>query len=169
MGVSLKADTIDEADRTYIEMKNVVADNKDYFWIGAYDIKLVGGNYEGDLLLTFDLGEENNGKKVYIVHKLNNGDFEYFYEVVESGKVTIKVTELSPFLLAYEEQSTGQTGGQSEQSTTNETSNETNNEATVKGEKDNTPKTGTDNTVLNSFGLITVLGSAALITKIFVK
>ena len=169
VGVSLKADTIDEADRTYIEMKNVVADNKDYFWIGAYDIKLVGGNYEGDLLLTFDLGEENNGKKVYIVHKLNNGDFEYFYEVVESGKVTIKVTELSPFLLAYEEQSTGQTGGQSEQSTTNETSNETNNEATVKGEKDNTPKTGTDNTVLNSFGLITVLGSAALITKIFVK
>ena len=166
VGVSLKADTINETDKTYIEMKNVVADNKDYFWIGAYDIKLVGGNYEGELLLTFDLGEENNGKKVYIVHRLNNGDFEDFYEVVENGKVTIKVTELSPFLLAYEEETTeGQTQGQIEQVTTNET----NNKATAEGEKDDTPKTGTNSTILNNLGLITLVAISVIIAKRFVK
>ncbi len=137
IGVSLKADTINETDNTYIEMKNVVADNKDYIWIGAYDIKLVGGDYEGDLVITFDLGQENNGKRVYIWHKLSNGNMESFNEVVENGKVTIKVTELSPFLLAYE--------GQTIEETTN---NEINNEATAQGEKDNTPKTGTSTNMI---------------------
>lgn len=163
VGVSLKADTINEADNTYIEMTNVVANNKDYLWIGAYDIKLVGGNYKGDLLLTFDLGEENNGKKVYILHKLNNGDFEHFYEVVENGKVTIKVTELSPFLLAYEEQPTEQAEGETEQLTTNETANE----EIAHGEKDETPKTGIDTKLnINNIGLITLV---AIITKRFIK
>ena len=157
IGVSLKADTIDENNNTYIEMRNVIADNKDYIWIGAYDIKLVGGDYEGDLLLTFDVGTENNGKKVYIWHKLNNGNMESFNEVVENGKVTIKVTELSPFLLAYE--------GQATEQTEQPTNNETNTETTKKGEKDETPKTGNENINI-ILGTIILIIFVKIITKI---
>ena len=153
IGVSLKADTIDENNNTY----NVIADNKDYIWIGAYDIKLVGGNYEGDLLITFDVGTENNGKKVYIWHKLNNGNMESFNELVENGKVTIKVTELSPFLLAYE--------GQATEQIQQPTNNETNTETTKKGEKDETPKTGNENINI-ILGTIILIIFVKIITKI---
>ena len=150
IGVSLKADTINETDNTYIEMKNVVADNKDYIWIGAYDIKLVGGDYEGELVITFDLGQENNGKRVYIWHKLSNGNMESFNEVVENGKVTIKVTELSPFLLAYEGQ------------TMEQTTNEIDTEIAVKGEKDDTPKTGTNTNMIFIIILAMITGGITI-------
>lgn len=151
VGVSLKADTINENDNTYIEMKNSITNNKNYIWISAYDIKLVGGNYEGELVITFDLGTENDGKTVYIVHKKYDGSFEDFKSIVENGKVTIKVDELSPFLIGYEKTE------QLENTATNET---------LKDEKDNTPKTGiTSNAYPIIFALISILavGTIALI------
>lgn len=144
VGVSLKADTINENDNTYIEMKNSITNNKNYIWISAYDIKLVGGNYKGELVITFDLGVENNGRTVYIVHKKSDGSFEDFKSIVENGKVTIKVDELSPFLIGYEKTE------QEKDTATNET---------LKGEKDDTPKTGiTNNMYTPIFALISILG-----------
>ena len=151
VGVSLKADTINENDNTYIEMKNSISNNNNYIWISAYDIKLIGGNYEGELAITFDLGTENDEKTVYIVHKKSDGRFENFKSVVENGKVTIKVDELSPFLIGYEKTE------QVENTTTDET---------LKDEKDNTPKTGiTSNSYPTIFALISILaiGTIALI------
>ena len=132
-------------------MKNSITNNKNYIWISAYDIKLVGGNYEGELVITFDLGTENDGKTVYIVHKKSDGSFEDFKSIVENGKVTIKVDELSPFLIGYEKTE------QLENTATNET---------LKDEKDNTPKTGiTSNAYPIIFALISILavGTIALI------
>lgn len=158
-GVSLKADTLDENNSTYIEMANTVLNNNDYIVIGAYDIKLTG-KYEGELLLTFDLGIENNGKKVRIWHKKADESIETFNKVVTNGKVTITVTELSPFLLAYENTT-------SEKETTPNTENIENTEkpsTTTKLEhkKDDTPKTGTTAsiyfiipvTVMSAIGII---------------
>lgn len=165
IGVSLNVNTINETDNTYIEMANIIADTKDYIWIGAYEIELIGGNYEGDLLITFDLGEENNGKKVHIWHQKQDGTVERFEQIVESGKVTIKVTELSPFLLAYEGQSTEQqiangTG-------TNITAQQTIDETIEQGEKDETPKTGITNTPL--FFVIALFSVMGIGTILFIK
>lgn len=135
-GVSLKADTIDESNPTYIEMTNSFWSKGNYIVIGAYDIKLTG-KYEGDLVLTFDLGVENNGKKVSILHRKADGTNESFNEVVTNGKVTITVTELSPFLLAYE----NTTGVETETMQDTESTENTNNKTDRK--KDDTPKTGT--------------------------
>ena len=158
VGVSLKADVIDKNDKTYIEMTNSISNIGNYINILAYDLKLVGGDYEGDLLLTFDLGTENNGKELTIWHRLNNGQMEIFHNIVdENGKVTIKVTELSPFLLAYEGQATEQT----EQATNNEANTET----TKKGEKDETPKTGNENINI-ILGTIILIIFVKIITKV---
>ena len=134
IGVELKADIIDENNNTYIEMTNSIINTEKYINIGAYDIKLVGGQYEGDLVLTFDLGTENNGKKVHVWHKTSSGKIEEFNEIVTDGKVTIKVTELSPFLLAYEK---SDETIQEIQNSTTETEQE-NTEHVL----DNEPKTG---------------------------
>ncbi len=156
VGVTLKADVINKNDKTYIEMTNSISNIEKYINILAYDLELVGGDYEGDLLLTFDLGTENNGKKVTIWHRLNNGQMEIFDDiVVENGKVTIKVTELSPFLLAYEEQEIEQP-----------TNNETNIETTTKGEKDETPKTGTENVIFSILKTIILLLFLNIVTKV---
>lgn len=149
VGVSLKADVIDEKNGAYIEMTNNIKNKDNYITIGAYDIDLVGGKYEGELLITFDLGTENNGKKVHIWHQKANGTVEHFNEIVENGKVTVKVTELSPFLLAYETNKT--------QSTENN-----NKEIVAEGEKDETPKTGMINQNIGAIVLITILGIGAV-------
>ena len=102
--VSLQADVIDENNPTYIELTNSIRENANYVFITAYDIKLVGGEYKGDLILTFDLGTENNGKEVFIHHMKQDGTSEFFDEIVSEGKVSITVSELSPFFLSYKKE-----------------------------------------------------------------
>ncbi len=56
------------------------------------------------LTITFDLGTINNGKIAYILHQKHDGSYEEFTKLVENGKVSIEVSELSPFIIAFKEE-----------------------------------------------------------------
>jgi hypothetical protein len=71
--------------------------------IAAFEARIEPDNaFQPPLTLTFQVGGQYNGKKVYILHKLQNGDIEHFTPTVEDGAVSITVQELSPFLLAVD-------------------------------------------------------------------
>ena len=102
--------------------------------IGSYELTLEGKEkLTTPIDITFKVGTNYNGKSIYILHQKKNGSYENFEKTVKDGKVTITVSELSPFVLAVKGESN--TNNQQQQTTTPATTN--------KGEKDDTPKTGT--------------------------
>ena len=114
----------------------------------AYELKLASGNISNGLTITFSLGTENNGKQALILHKKANGSYEEFTETVENGKVNIKVTELSPFMVALKDK------------TTTATTPITNNNRKL----DNEPKTGVVNyTLLASIIALISLGGIVVL------
>ena len=94
-------DVVNNIEEIYKEMIDENFDLSKYN-LKAYNIELVEGEYEGELTLIFELGIENNNKNVQIWHKTHSGNIEIFNEIVIEGKVTIKVQELSPFAIVYE-------------------------------------------------------------------
>lgn len=160
-GMSLKADVIDKNDSTYIEMINHISTydiSANFSWINifAYDIKLVGGSYEGDLILTFDLGAKYNGQIASICHEKADGTHEHFSEKVTNGKVSITVNELSPFMIALKGENA---------TTGNETTGTT--DTTNSNEKDETPKTGTIDSInyILPITMMSAVGAVALRRK----
>lgn len=103
--------------------------NKGYNKIlASYELTLTGTDkLESPIDITFNVGTEHNGKTVYILHQKKNGNYENFEKKVDNGKVTVTVSELSPFILGIKEDTP----------TTDSTPK------VDKGEKDETPKTGT--------------------------
>ena len=99
--VELKVNIIDKSDEEFKNMISSITNFDKYTVLGAYDISLIGGDYSGELKITFDLKNEYSERKIQIWHKLKNGENEMFEETAENGKVTITVNELSPFLLTY--------------------------------------------------------------------
>ena len=88
----------DEPDREELEeqmgSKQIVA---------AFEAHIEPDNaFQPPLTLTFQVGAQYNGKTVYILHKLQNGNIESFTQTVADGAVSISVQELSPFLLAVD-------------------------------------------------------------------
>jgi len=106
--------------------------------IGSYELKLTGATKLAKPIdVTFDVGTEYNGKMAYVLHKKADASYERFEEQIKDGKITITVSELSPFVVAVKENDqapTTPTTSQEEQDKT---------PTTNKGEKDTTPKTGT--------------------------
>ncbi len=127
-GGEVKSNTILEEDKRYLDMESQITTLADDLYIQAYDIK-VTGDYEGELCLTFNVGEQFNGKKAYIIHyKENDDEFEKFEETVKDGKVKIVVDSLSPFMLAVEKDKTEQSSNnKTEQSSNNKTEQSSNN------------------------------------------
>ena len=76
--------------------------------IGTYEVTIENGSFTGSLVLSFDVGEEYNGKTVIVKHKLASGKIETHEAVCVNGKVTITVTELSPFMLAVKKETVTQ-------------------------------------------------------------
>lgn len=113
--------------------------------LGTYELTLTGAtSLANPIDITFDLGTEYNGQVAYILHKKANGSYERFEEQIKDGKVTITVSELSPFVVAVKEK----------------TENENNQKPTTnKGEKDTTPKTGTIDII--GYVLVTTILSGA--------
>ena len=71
--------------------------------IAAFEARIEPDNaFQPPLTLTFQVGEQYNGKTVYILHKLQNGSIMSFTQTVADGAVSISVQELSPFLLAVD-------------------------------------------------------------------
>ncbi len=139
--LSLKADVIESTNDTYLEMIQYINTKCDNECLGSFDISLVGGEYKGNLTITFTVGEEYNGKDVFVCHKKSDGTYEDFREVVTNGAVTVTVSELSPFMISLINEQTTPT-----ENDTNNTTVEDNNSSTTNNEEkelDETPKTGT--------------------------
>lgn len=71
--------------------------------IGQFEVK-VTGSYEGELKLAFEIGSEYDGKMITVYHRLASGEIEVQTALCVSGKVSVTVTELSPFVLTAEEE-----------------------------------------------------------------
>ena len=71
--------------------------------ISAVDISIVNGEYEGKIVVTIPVKEELNGKYVKVLHQRKNGQTEEFIRKVKDASVSVEVTDLSPFYIAYNE------------------------------------------------------------------
>ena len=68
-------------------------------YISTYDVHIDGG-YEGHITLTFDVGNQYDGRNVAIKHLLEDGTIETYTITVKNGKVSLTLDSLSPFVLA---------------------------------------------------------------------
>lgn len=144
---SLEVNTIDKQDETYVEMASMLNVDKENMDIYAYDIN-VEGQYEGELTLTFGVGQEYNGRKANVLHMKKDNTTEKFEVIVENGKVTVKVNGLSPFMIAIE----------------NTNTTETPKEETKKEHKlDETPKTGETFAVTRILSVIALISLAGIV------
>ena len=100
--VTLSAEKIANNSNVYKEMQKKLADKGYKNIFNAYELKLTNGNVSNGLELTFDVGTENNGKKAIVLHKKQNGSYEEFERTVENGRIKVTVTELSPFMIAIQ-------------------------------------------------------------------
>lgn len=115
--------------------------------IGSYELKLTGAtSLAKPIDVTFDVGKEYNGQMAYVLHKKANGQYERFEKKIQNGKVTITVSELSPFVIAVKEQV-------KEEKPVN------------KGEKDETPPTGTIDIISYILGITLLAGIGIVATK----
>ncbi len=72
--------------------------------LGEYELELVGtDSLVCPIDITFYVGKRYNGNMACILHKKKNGTNEKFEERISDGKVTITVSELSPFVVAVKE------------------------------------------------------------------
>ena len=108
--------------------------------VGAYELKLTGATeLVNPIDITFTVGEKYNNQNILILHKKHDETFERFEKTVQDGKVTITVSELSPFVIAVKENA--------QQETQPTTPQEQPTKPVDKGEKDPTPKTGSINII----------------------
>lgn len=78
--------------------------------IGAFEVTITGGEYNGKLNLVFNVGREYDGKTLTIYHKKRSGQVEQFTVVCREGKAALTVDELSPFLIIVPASAMPQTG-----------------------------------------------------------
>ncbi len=147
---TINGTNIDKTSSIYAEMLSKAKEKGFNNIFNAYELKLASGNISNGLTITFSLGTENNGEQALILHKKANGSYEEFTETVENGKVNIKVTELSPFMVALKDKTTT-------------TTTTTNNNKKL----DNEPKTGVaDYTILTSIiALVSICGIVTIKLK----
>lgn len=141
-GAKITTKEIVKDSDTHLSMQSYISNHltteyEEYKFIFMKDIKIENGTFDGKLEMTFDIGEKYNGQKCVVLHKKNNGKYEQFYSTIENGKATIEVTELSPFAILIAETK------QKNDTPTNQEPTKPTEPATDKGEKDETPKTGT--------------------------
>ena len=130
---------IDKSDIIYSNVEENIDKNstnyKNRLSLNIIDIYRVSGDYGGKLTLTFNVGEQYNGKYYSIAHRISYWNYEFFEGIIKEGKITITVDSLSPFGIAIYENKLNNQQQTTSPTTTGTTSN--------KGEKDETPKTGT--------------------------
>ncbi len=71
--------------------------------LAAYDIEVE--EVDGRVKLSFPVGDEYNNKRFFIVHQKNDGDVEVYTGRVSDGIASVTVDELSPFMIAIEDES----------------------------------------------------------------
>ena len=93
---------LDEEGEVYIEMKAKMATLGYSDIFAAYELNLAV-SYSGNIPVTFDLGNDYDGKTALILHKKSDGTYEQFEETVANGQVSITVSSLSPFMIAVKD------------------------------------------------------------------
>ena len=83
--------------------------------LGVFDLSLNGSAKEGSAIqVTFSLDEQYNGKSILILHFPEKDGVSYIerYEMTaQDGSITVEVDSFSPFVLALNEESTGDEAG----------------------------------------------------------
>ena len=144
--------------------------------LGSYEITLTGKDkLTSPISLTFNVGTQYNGETVYILHQKKDGTYENFEKIVINGKVTITVSELSPFVLGIKEVSINNDSSNNNSNSNNNSgisnnnhnsSNNSNTGTTTpapnKGELDETPKTGAVD-IINYILLIAIISATGII------
>lgn len=64
----------------------------------AYDIS-IEGDYEGNIKVSLPVGSKYEGKTVTVLHYCSDGTVDRYRVVVVDGKVSVDVSELSPFVI----------------------------------------------------------------------
>ena len=81
---------------TFVEMQDKVKEKGYTVW----KTYLISSNRHFDKrTLTFSVGEENNNREIYVLHKKSDGTYEEFNGVVKNGIFEIEVSEFSPFVV----------------------------------------------------------------------
>ena len=73
--------------------------------LGCYELTAYGTT-TNNMKVSFNLGNNYNGKEVQILHKKKDNTYEIFKTTVADGKAEITVSEFSPFMLALTENTT---------------------------------------------------------------
>ena len=147
------------------EYKNVTSGLENYNIALAYDISVTDGDYEGKLKVTLPVESKYNGRTALVLHKKADGTVEKFSPVVENGFVTVEVTELSPFVVAFEKENEPSNNENNEEKdeNKNEEQNINNIEKDEKGELDESPKTGENSLGIISASVLTIITIGAII------
>ena len=147
------------------EYKNVTSGLENYNIALAYDISVTDGDYEGKLKVTLPVESKYNGRTALVLHKKADGTVEKFSPVVENGFVTVEVTELSPFVVAFEKENEPSNNENNEEKdeNKNEEQNINNIEKDEKGELDESPKTGENSLGIISDSVLTIITIGAII------
>ena len=98
--VVINAKEINESNNNYSKIVEKAKNNGYNQVYKAFEVKLINGDLKEGIDIIFDLGIENNGKQAIVVHLKADGTYEEFEKTVTEGKVSVNVTELSPFLVA---------------------------------------------------------------------
>lgn len=97
-GATLNVIPITDDDTNYQSIIKLIDTDKDIV-LGSYEVTITNGKYEGELILSFYVGTQYNGKTMTIYHQKADGSVETFTALCKDGKVTITVDELSPFVI----------------------------------------------------------------------
>ncbi len=106
---NMEVAVIDASAALYSEMTDALGSgiiklgyNTGFKVLGAFEIEIeqVGGNIK----LTFPVGDMYNGKRFFIAHKMGDGSVEVYTGIVKEGLAVITVDELSPFVVAIEDE-----------------------------------------------------------------
>lgn len=131
---------------TFKEMEDSVKEKGYTVW-KSY---LISSNRHFDTItLTFSVGEENNNKEIFVLHKKSDGTYEEFKGVVKNGMFDVVVSEFSPFVVGL--------GDVVKEETI---------EVSLSRPLDNEPKTGNEIYLSQAFILATLsLGSIFVLRK----
>ena len=134
-------------------------------YISTYDVHIDGG-YEGHITLTFDVGNQYDGRIVAIKQMLDNGNIETYTVTVKNGEVSVTVDSLSPFVLALLEKVDIPAGDlDNEVDLPGNTTNISSDKIDTTG---NTTATGDDRNISDPIALM-LLGAAGLIVLLITR
>lgn len=80
---------------------------KGYTLVTVYDIEVEGDIISGKVTVSIPVGTEYNGRKAIVYHILSDTRMEEFNVVVKDGKVSVEVSEFSPFAVAIKDVAEG--------------------------------------------------------------